>query len=329
MPISASARDEHKRTGLDSQDVAAAIAYREKSLKQQDESAKSHPPVATQDHAAEGNGLDDHEHDGDDEEDVDERTPFLRGRRASKPAPLAESAQGRALSIDPLAPSSAFDETLRDRLREEQRQKKSEDAIEDDDDVEEGTSRRERSPSDDRVLERRWVAPPGKRIAVPVRIEPKVYFAAERTFLVSAARVYIGSLAHVLRPEMAALRHLHWHDRDDAAQLCAAGRQGRPHQRGALHARGAGSHRILGGDLCVPRVEVASPRRRGALLRQVRSDGPVGVPNRCAGCEHCAEVERDGGVDRFVVYLSNIPFSLDVVAPPVSDTPRYIQPGRR
>lgn len=333
MPTFASARDEHKRTGLDSQDVAAAVAFREKSLKQQDESAKrkSHPPIPTRDHTAEGNGLDDHEHDGDDEEDVDERTPFLRGRRASKPAPLADSAQGRALSIDPLAPSSAFDETLRDRLREEQRQKKSEDAVEDEDedDIEEGTSRRERSPSDDRVLERRWVAPPGKRIAVPVRIEPKVYFAAERTFLVSACRVRIGSPAHVLRPEMAALRHLHWHDRDDAAQLCAPGRQGRPHQRGALHARGAGGHRLLGGDLRVPRVEAAPARRRGALLRQVRSDDPVGVPDRCAGCEHCVEVERNGGVDRSVAYLSNIPFSVDVVAPPVSDTPRYIRPGRQ
>ncbi len=30
-------------------------------------------------------------------------------------------------------------------------------------------------------------APPGKKIAIPVRIEPKVYFAAERTFLVSLA----------------------------------------------------------------------------------------------------------------------------------------------
>ena len=39
---------------------------------------------------------------------------------------------------------------------------------------------------DDRLLERNWRAPRGKRIAVPVRIEPKVYFAAERTFFVSA-----------------------------------------------------------------------------------------------------------------------------------------------
>ncbi len=33
------------------------------------------------------------------------------------------------------------------------------------------------------VYERKFRAPPGKRISVPVRIEPKVHFAAERTFL--------------------------------------------------------------------------------------------------------------------------------------------------
>ena len=33
------------------------------------------------------------------------------------------------------------------------------------------------------VLERRFKAPKGKKIHVPVRVEPKVYFAAERTFL--------------------------------------------------------------------------------------------------------------------------------------------------
>jgi SPX domain protein involved in polyphosphate accumulation len=33
------------------------------------------------------------------------------------------------------------------------------------------------------IQERRFKAPPGKKIYVPVRVEPKVYFAAERTFL--------------------------------------------------------------------------------------------------------------------------------------------------
>lgn len=35
----------------------------------------------------------------------------------------------------------------------------------------------------DEIVTRRFQAPPGKKIHVPVRVEPKVYFAAERTFL--------------------------------------------------------------------------------------------------------------------------------------------------
>ncbi len=42
-----------------------------------------------------------------------------------------------------------------------------------------------------RVLTREWRAPTGKRIAVPVRIEPKVYFAAERTFLVRVLLLFL------------------------------------------------------------------------------------------------------------------------------------------
>ena len=34
-----------------------------------------------------------------------------------------------------------------------------------------------------RVTSKRFKAPKGKKIHVPVRVEPKVYFAAERTFL--------------------------------------------------------------------------------------------------------------------------------------------------
>lgn len=39
------------------------------------------------------------------------------------------------------------------------------------------------NPMNGTVFERKFRAPPGKRIFVPVRVEPKVYFAAERTFL--------------------------------------------------------------------------------------------------------------------------------------------------
>jgi len=35
----------------------------------------------------------------------------------------------------------------------------------------------------DQIQSTRFKAPKGKKIHVPVRVEPKVYFAAERTFL--------------------------------------------------------------------------------------------------------------------------------------------------
>jgi hypothetical protein len=45
---------------------------------------------------------------------------------------------------------------------------------------------------DDRVLTREWHGPTGKRIAIPVRVEPKVYFAAERTFLVCFLSLFLS-----------------------------------------------------------------------------------------------------------------------------------------
>ncbi|TID14153.1 hypothetical protein CANINC_004799 [Pichia inconspicua] len=49
------------------------------------------------------------------------------------------------------------------------------------------------------VFETQFKAPPGKIIAVPVRVEPKVYFATERTFLswLSIALIF-GATAHTL-----------------------------------------------------------------------------------------------------------------------------------
>jgi len=221
----APARDEHKRTGLTSDEVAAAIAFREKSLKQQSEARKQKSQSQSQsrslptyskahDMAAEENAGDgDVDTDGEEDEEPTERTPFLRGRASSnRVAAISGDSQARSLSIDPLAPSSAFDETLRDRLREDaERAKQSEDAaVADDEDEdededegrEEGTSR---SPGigsrrgSERLLERRWAAPRGKRIAVPVRIEPKVHFAAERTFLKWLHfAIYIATIATTL-----------------------------------------------------------------------------------------------------------------------------------
>ncbi|KAG1725146.1 VTC domain-containing protein [Suillus paluster] len=110
------------------------------------------------------------------EEVCDERTPLLK-----MPRP-------------PLSPSSAFDERLRERFQ----------------------AKKNVPPraQEERLLVRDWTAPPGKRIAVPVRVEPKVYFANERTFLkwLSFA-VLIGSIATTL---------LNFVDADDPRGLISA-----------------------------------------------------------------------------------------------------------
>ncbi|KAG8352988.1 Vacuolar transporter chaperone 4 [Fusarium venenatum] len=49
------------------------------------------------------------------------------------------------------------------------------------------------------IQNKRFKAPPGKKIYVPVRVEPKVYFAAERTFLGWLEfSIYIGTIAVTL-----------------------------------------------------------------------------------------------------------------------------------
>ncbi|KAL0953247.1 hypothetical protein HGRIS_004500 [Hohenbuehelia grisea] len=205
----APARDEHKRTGLTGKEVEEAIAYRQKMLKEQQ---LQHPDqnkgVAGKQKAChEGNGginvPEDDEDPSDDEGETavdDERTPFLKARTKS----VAIPDKPRPLSIDPLAPSSAFDETLRDRLKGARRDQSQEHHGADDDDESDETGDHEPErprpiQGDGRELLRDWRAPRGKRIAVPVRIEPKVYFAAERTFLkwLNIA-VFIGTIATTL-----------------------------------------------------------------------------------------------------------------------------------
>ncbi|KAF9052436.1 SPX-domain-containing protein [Hymenopellis radicata] len=185
----APARDEDKRTGLSGEEVAAAIAYREQMLKERraTETANGKRPVkssgATEEYAVES----------DEEEDDEQQTVTSQS-----------NVTGRGLSIDPLAPSSAFDETLRSRLRTESQsgQRRLDHLDEDDEGHADDESEDENGAAsrlDDRVLSRDWTAPSGKRIAVPVRIEPKVYFAAERTFLKWLnISVFIGTIATTL-----------------------------------------------------------------------------------------------------------------------------------
>lgn len=166
----APARDEDRRTGLPQEDVAAAIAFREKSLKERDRTSQVNGSSSTP------------------EEVCDERTPLLELPRPPRVV--------KTVSIDPLAPSSAFDESLRERLQAN----KNAPPREQGDEVREAVGLDEENlREEERLLVRDWSAPSGKRIAVPVRIEPKVYFANERTFLkwLSFA-VLIGSIATTL-----------------------------------------------------------------------------------------------------------------------------------
>jgi hypothetical protein len=197
------AKDESKRTGLTGLQVAEAIAFREKMLKERAGQEVGSLPQSLKVRSPMPHRL--HDDEADDEGDVKKAVLIERdamegngnGKNKLNLNGNGKQKFGRVLSIDPLAPSSAFDETLRNRLRgakqEEERGRKGESAIEEDDEVAEGEAERDdveegmsngTRGGDDRVLTREWTAAPGKRIAVPVRIEPKVYFAAERTFLV-------------------------------------------------------------------------------------------------------------------------------------------------
>ncbi|KAI9439785.1 SPX-domain-containing protein [Lactarius indigo] len=163
----APARDEGARIGLGNAQAADAIAFREKQLKERTQ--KAGPSRARS----------------------SECLPVLHAPPTT-PAPRPPPRM-RTLSIDPLAPSSTFDERFKARLRAVKR------ADEEAEADETHVNPRSDETGDDRVLTREWRAPPGKRIAIPVRIEPKVYFATERTFLKWLHfAIYIASIATTL-----------------------------------------------------------------------------------------------------------------------------------
>ena len=165
------AKDERKRMGLSGAEVEEAIAYREDMLKEQ------------------GRGKDVVRGQGTHNRET--YTPHADNTRERKwsgnGSSQADSLTNEALSINPLTPASAFDETFKSKLSNVREAKKTRvaerasNAASDDNQEGYGTIPRD---ADDRVISRDWRAPLGKRISVPVRIEPKVYFAAERTFLV-------------------------------------------------------------------------------------------------------------------------------------------------
>ncbi|KAG5716904.1 Vacuolar transporter chaperone 4 [Termitomyces sp. T112] len=171
------AKDEDKRTGLSSDDVKAAVAFREKMLEERREEDKRQGKVPVAD--ASGSGEPSYAH-----------SPTRKG---------LDSPSTKPLSINPLAPSSTFDETLRTRLHDERVARERAGDRPNDQDEETNGLDEELPPTDDRILSRDWSAPVGKKIAIPVRIEPKVYFAAERTFLKwMNTAVFIGTIATTL-----------------------------------------------------------------------------------------------------------------------------------
>ncbi|KAF8206183.1 VTC domain-containing protein [Mycena galopus ATCC 62051] len=201
------AKDEDKWARLSGKEVQEAIAYREHMLKAQGESDVGSPGNNRTNRVRSARR--DAAEDADDEDEDPDRV-LARGRPpAGKAIPIVKP---RTLSIDPLAPSLAFDETLRDRLKNEQdarKQREIEERPEEREEEDEDTHPNENDDEDDPLLprprddERRvsrdFRAPPGKRISVPVRIEPKVYFAAERTFLKWLNNaVFIGTIATTL-----------------------------------------------------------------------------------------------------------------------------------
>ncbi|KAF9532468.1 VTC domain-containing protein [Crepidotus variabilis] len=245
--------DEGKRTGLSGAEVKAAIAYREQMLKQiRDEEQERHKKdkKAGKDkdngatfssdeiaHAAgEVAGADVENASSPSEVQVVAKRPKVQRNQST----MSKKLRTRALSIDPLAPSTAFDETLKTKLKDTQEQEERRrirrkqgkdrsssrtsrthsrstsvtaysrrndragreengDRRSDELDEETGITGTQSQGGDDRIMERGWKAPRGKKIAVPVRVEPKVYFAAERTFLKWLNNaVFIGTIATTL-----------------------------------------------------------------------------------------------------------------------------------
>ncbi|KAL5504153.1 VTC4 [Sanghuangporus vaninii] len=203
------ARDEDKATGLSGEAVAAAIAERNRILEKERAETPQRPTRQREEND-----------EGDDYVADDERAPLMSGRRRTSQPTSAIAASTphksqRGLSIDPLAPSQAFDQTFRSRLAKAASSEQDESAIDDPDSEAVMAPAGRRLRGDDRELIRFWRSAPGQRIAVPVRIEPKVYFASERTFLTWLQfSVLIGTISTGL---------LNFIPPDDTRGLIAAG----------------------------------------------------------------------------------------------------------
>ncbi|KAF6759887.1 VTC domain-containing protein [Ephemerocybe angulata] len=204
------AKDEGKRMGISGAELDAAIAFREQMLKERrEEEAQTSADGKKSGKARELSG--NLSSDGSEAGQHRPRHAPSRPKIArAKSSTITRRLKTRALAIDPLAQSSTFDETLKTKL-DEAKEKQASEAVSPPPNGESATQRPDiaeeeaalggpsKAPTDDRILSRSYHAPDGKKIAVPVRIEPKVYFAAERTFLKWLNNaVFIGTIATTL-----------------------------------------------------------------------------------------------------------------------------------
>lgn len=177
-PVSEGEEDENMAVGVAADEIGSlrippsealeAIAFRENEIRQKE--AEQEALLAQKRQDASGS------QQTEDAEDAGERRALLRRRRPSAPT--------QTLAIDPLAPSNVFDESLQKKLKETPK------PLHEDVDAA-GPLNNSQDEETNYVSD--FVAQPGKKIAVPVRVEPKVYFAQERTFLV---RVHILYCCH-------------------------------------------------------------------------------------------------------------------------------------
>lgn len=124
----------------------------------------------------------------EDEPEIRAGIPF---RRRDSPKTQESSKGSKTLSIDPLAPSVEFDRRFKKKLGRRGRGSRSisrdPSAERREEEEEAGAAFAEasgRNQAGDTIYTNAFSAQAGKRIAVPVRVEPKVFFAQERTFLV-------------------------------------------------------------------------------------------------------------------------------------------------
>lgn len=123
-------------------------------------------------------------------------------------------------------------------------------------------------------------APKGKKIAVAVRIEPKVIFATERTFMVSqdVPTESVRATSHHT-PPLGLARNFNRHRLhcNHTAELQRQARHDRLHLRVDFHSRRPRRHPLLGLHVRSQSAQLAEERGQchGRVLRQVRPDNIV------------------------------------------------------